>query len=556
MIIALILLGRLLESSAKGRTSDAIRRLIGLQPKTARILRNREELDLPVEQVVEGDVVIVRPGERIPVDGLILDGESAVDESMLTGESLPVEKGPGDRVAAGVVNLTGTFRFQATKVGKDTALARIIDLVRQAQGSRAPIARLADVVSGYFTLAVLSIAGVTFAVWLAISPPQTRLSVALVNFVSVLIIACPCALGLATPTAIMVSAGRGAELGILIRSGEALEMAHRINTVVLDKTGTLTLGRPQVVDVVPLPGASAETVLLMAASAESRSEHPLALAIVEQARQRGIEVLEPARFRSVGGSGVSARVDGHDVLLGTPNFLQNRNVEIASLETIVEQVTREGNTVVALAVDGKVSGVIGLADTVKAEARDIVLQLKAWGMKVVMITGDNRRTAQTMASLTGIDDVLAEVLPDQKAAEIRRLQSEGKRVAMVGDGINDAPALAQADLGIAMGTGIDIAIEAGSMILMRGDLRALAAAFALSRSTMRTIKQNLFWAFAYNTLGIPLAAGVLYPFTGWLLSPVVASAAMALSSVSVVSNSLRLRGFGRGSVHFKGHVPQ
>jgi Cu+-exporting ATPase len=534
VIVTLILLGRALEARARGKASEAIRRLRELQPKTARVVRDGAEQDVPVEQVRVGDLVVVRPGEKIPVDGLVREGDSAVDESMLTGESMPVDKKPGDAVYGGAINRSGSLRFEARKVGRATTLQQMIELVRQAQGSRAPVARLADVVSGYFTVGVLAIATVTFLVWLALGlSGAAPLSFALVNFVAVLIIACPCALGLATPTAIMVATGRGAERGILIKGGEALEAAYRIDTVILDKTGTITCGQPRVTDVIAMNGYSEAEVLRLAASAERYSEHPLALAIVEHAQALAIAQEASAGFRAVTGRGVEARVAGHDVTVGSltgPPGLPE-----------MERLAAEGKTAVAVSVDGRHAGAIGIADTVKPEAVDAVRRLHEMGIEVWMITGDNRRTAENVARQVGIQRVLAGVLPDAKAAEVRKLQAAGKKVAMVGDGVNDAPALAQADVGIAIGTGTDIAKEAASITLMRGDLNGVAGALDLARRTMRVIRQNLFWAFAYNAIGIPIAAGVLYPFTGWLLSPVLASAAMALSSVTVVTNSLRLK---------------
>jgi Cu+-exporting ATPase len=534
VIVTLILLGRVLEARARGKASEAIRHLRELQPKTARVVRDGAEQDIPIEQVRVGDLVVVRPGEKIPVDGAVREGDSAVDESMLTGESMPVDKKSGDAVYGGTINRSGSLRFEARKVGRATALQQMIELVRQAQGSRAPVARLADVVSGYFTVGVLAIATLTFVVWLALALLGVApLSFALRNFVAVLIIACPCALGLATPTAIMVGTGRGAERGILIKGGEALEAAHRIDTVILDKTGTITCGQPRVTDVIPMNGYAEAAVLRLAASAERYSEHPLGRAIVEHAQALAIVLEDPAGFRAVAGHGVEARVDGCDVTVGS--FAGP--LELPEME----RLAAEGKTAVVVAVDGQPAGAIGIADTVKPEAAAAVRRLHEMGIEVWMITGDNRRTAESVARQVGIQRVLAEVLPDAKLAEVRKLQAAGRKVAMVGDGINDAPALAQADVGIAIGTGTDIAKEAASITLMRGDLNGVAGALALARLTMRVIRQNLFWAFAYNIIGIPIAAGALYPFTGWLLSPVLASAAMALSSVTVVTNSLRLK---------------
>ena len=503
-IIALVLLGRTLEGRARGKASEAIRRLLDLQPPTARVIRDGSEGEIPLAEVRVGDLIVVRPGERIPVDGAVLEGESAVDESMLTGESMPVEKGPGARVFAGTMNRSGAFRFEARKIGRGTVLRQMIEMVKQAQGSRAPVARLADVVSGWFTLGVLLAALVTFAAWLIFAPFAT----AMVNAVAVLIIACPCALGLATPTAIMVGTGRGAEHGILIKGGEALETAHSIDTVVLDKTGTLTVGKPRVVRVLPAPGYTETELLRLAASAERYSEHPLAKAILDAAAQRGIALAETTGFSATAGFGVRALIEGREVIMGKPGI----------------QVT----------VDGAPAGSLEIADQNKPEAAHAVQRLRALGLDVWMITGDHRGAADQAAREAGIDHVLAEVLPDQKVAAIKKLQTGGKRVAMVGDGVNDAPALAQADLSIAMGTGTDVALEAGNIALMRGDLNGIADALELSRRTMRIIRQNLFWAFAYNTIGIPVAA------LG-LLSPMLASAAMALSSVTVVTNSLRLK---------------
>jgi P-type Cu+ transporter len=543
VIIALILLGRLLEARAKGRTGEAIRRLLGLQPRTARLLRDGEEVDVPVEEVVPGDVVVVRPGEKVPVDGRVVHGASAVDESMLTGESLPVEKRAGDEVFGATMNRTGAFRFAATKVGKDTALQQIVRLVQDAQGSKPPIARTADVVSGIFTPIVICIAIAAFVVWFVAAPVETRLNMALLTFVSVLIIACPCALGLATPTAIMVGTGKGAENGVLIKGGESLETAHRLDTIVLDKTGTLTRGAPSLTDFAALDGFAEDELLRLVASAERGSEHPLGEAIVRGARDRGIRPGEATAFEAVAGHGIAATVEGRAVLLGNRRLMDDRGVDVAALEDRAAALADDGRTPMFVAVDGRAAGLLAVADTLKPEAVEAVGALRALRLDVVMITGDNRRTAEAVARQVGIERVLAEVLPEGKEREVRRLQEEGRRVGMVGDGINDAPALARADVGIAIGTGTDVAIEASDVTLIRGDLRGVVAALALSRATLRTVKQNLFWAFVYNTASIPVAAGLLYPFTGWLLSPVLASAAMSLSSVSVVANSLRLRRF-------------
>ena len=545
-IITLILLGRRLEAGARRRTSSAIRGLLSLQARTARVVRDGTEIDIPVEKVRVDDVVIVRPGEKIPVDGEVVDGQSAVDESALTGESIPVEKSAGDRVFGATVNVSGSFRFTARKVGSETVLARIIEMVKRAQGSKAPIARLADVISGYFTPVVIVVAVVTFAAWYWLAPPDVALRLAVLNAVAVLIIACPCAMGLATPTAVMVGIGRGAEGGILIKSGEALEVSHKIGAVVFDKTGTITTGEPKVTDVVPLqPGSNLSENMLLAsvASVEARSEHPLAEAIVAEAKARGPVQAEPEGFQAFPGIGVQARLDGRRWLVGREKLLTEQGIETSSASTARDRLESEGKTVIFAAVEGALAGLIALADTVRPEARETVAKIKAAGLDVALLTGDNQRTAHAVGRQVGISRVLAEVLPDCKAEEVQRLQDEGVVVAMVGDGINDAPALAQADVGIAVGRGTDVAIETADIVLMRDDLTGVAGAIELSRKTMATIKQNLFWAFFYNAVGIPVAAGVLYPWTGWLLSPIIASAAMALSSVSVVTNSLRLRRF-------------
>ncbi|MFN8520955.1 MAG: heavy metal translocating P-type ATPase [Chloroflexota bacterium] len=543
-IVTLILLGRYLEARARSHTSDAIKKLIGLQPRTARVLRAGVEADIAIEDVVLGDVVLVRPGEKVAVDGLVQDGRSAVDESMITGESMPVTKGAGDEVIGGTLNTSGAFRFEATRVGRDTVLAQIVRLVQDAQGSKAPIQRLADLVTSYFVPAVLVIAALTFVVWFVFGP-EPAFNLALLNTVAVLIIACPCALGLATPTSIMVGTGKGAENGVLFRNAEALERLHHVRAVVLDKTGTLTEGRPRVTDVVRAPDAPDEQALLrLIAGAERGSEHPLGEAIVRYAREdRSLEPPLATACEAVSGQGITATVDGHGVLVGRPAFLDDRGVETGSLRSVADELAAAGKTPVFVAIDDRVAAVVAIADTLKAGSLEAVAELHRMGLEVVMLTGDNEVTAKAIARQAGVDRVLADVRPDEKAAQVRRLQVEDKLVAMVGDGVNDAPALAQADVGVAIGTGTDIAIESASVTLMSGDLRALVTAFSLSRATMRNIKENLFWAFAYNVALIPLAAGLFYPFTGVLLDPIFAAAAMALSSVTVVSNALRLRRF-------------
>jgi P-type Cu+ transporter len=540
-IIVLILLGRLFEARAKGQTSEAIKKLIGLQAKTARVIRDGKEMDIPVEEVEIGDRIIVRPGEKVPVDGVIVDGYSSVDEAMVTGESMPVEKNAGDAVIGATINKTGSFRFEATKVGRDTMLSHIIEMVQSAQGSKPPIARMADIIASYFVPAVIGIAALTFLVWYFLGP-SPAFTYAVLNFIAVLIIACPCSLGLATPTSIMVGTGKGAENGVLIRSGEALELAHKINTIVFDKTGTLTKGKPEVTDIVAA-SLSEMDVLLYAASAEKGSEHPLGEAIIKKALDKRLEVRSPERFSAVPGHGIKAAVNGKQVMLGNEKLMQEEGVSIEVLKPEAVTLSGQGKTPMFVSVDNSLAGIIAVADTMKEDSVSAVKALHGLGIEVVMMTGDNKRTGQAIARLAGIDRVLAEVLPDEKASEVKKLQTAGKVVAMVGDGINDAPALAQADIGIALGTGTDVAIETSDITLISGNLRGVVTAIALSKATMRNIKQNLFWAFAYNVVLIPVAAGVLFPFFGILLNPMLAAAAMGFSSVTVVTNALRLRRF-------------
>lgn len=540
VIITLILLGRLLETKAKAGTGEAIRKLIGLQPRTARIVRDGTEAEIPVDEVALGDIVVVRPGEKLPVDGLVVDGSSAVDESMVTGEPIPVTKSVGAEVIGATINQTGTFRYEATKVGADTMLSQIIRLVREAQGSKAPIQRLVDKVSTYFVPAVIAIAIWTFTIW-AIAGPPPAFIFALVAAVSVLIIACPCALGLATPLSITVGTGKGATSGILIRSAEALETAHKLDTVVLDKTGTITQGAPALTDVLPADGFTATELLTLVAAAERSSEHPLATAIIAGAEERGLALPETTAFDSVTGQGVRALVGGREVLVGNRRLLTGAG--ITADETAADTLAADGKTPMFAVVDGRFAGVVGVADTLKDGSVAAIAALKQRGIEVVMMTGDNRATAAAIARQVGIGRVMAEVLPEHKAAEVKRLQGEGRTVGMVGDGINDAPALAQADVGFAIGTGTDVAIESSDITLINGSLSGLVTAVDLSRATMRNIRQNLVFAFIYNGLGIPIAAGVLYPALGWTLSPMLAAAAMALSSLSVVANANRLRAF-------------
>ena len=535
VLITLIILGKLLEARAKGQTSAAIKALMGLQAKTARVVREGQELDIPIEDVVVGDVLIVRPGEKIPVDGVIVEGNSTIDESMLTGESLPVDKKTGDEVVGATLNKFGAFKFEARKVGRDTALAQIVRIVEEAQGSKAPIQRFADVVSGYFVPAVVAIAVITFFAWYFVLD-QGNFTRALINFTAVMVIACPCALGLATPTSIMVGTGKGAESGILIKGAEHLENAQKLTTIVLDKTGTITKGQPEVTNVIAMTGFSDSTVVQAAASVEKSSEHPLAQAIVKYGQKAGAAVAEVEEFAATPGHGVQGRLDGKIVLVGTNRFMQENNIDLAAASRQKEQLEQQGKTVMLVAIDQVLAGMIAVADTVKETSSQAIAELRLLGIDVWMITGDNDRAAKTIGDSVGIQNVLAEVLPEHKAEKVAALKKEGRIVGMVGDGINDAPALATADVGFAIGTGTDVAIEAADITLMRGDLMGVVAAIRLSKATMRNIKQNLFWALFYNALGIPIAAA-------GFLSPILAGGAMAFSSVSVVTNALRLRRF-------------
>ncbi|HHV98751.1 MAG TPA: heavy metal translocating P-type ATPase [Clostridiaceae bacterium] len=539
VIITLILLGKYLEAVSKGKTSEAIKKLMGLTPKTATIIHDGKEMTIPIDEVEVGDIILVKPGERIPVDGEVIEGRTSVDESMLTGESIPVEKNPGDTVIGASINKNGTIKFRASKVGKDTVLAQIIKLVEDAQGSKAPIAKAADVIAGYFVPIVMAIALISGLAWY-ISGKSVVFSLTI--FISVLVIACPCALGLATPTAIMVGTGKGAEHGVLIKSGEALETAHSINTVVLDKTGTITEGKPVVTDIITAGGISEAELLQLSASAEKGSEHPLGEAIVNRANEKGIDILESESFEAIPGQGIQVAIQGKELLLGNKKLMDERKVDI-TLQEEADKLAQEGKTPMFIAMDGRIAGIIAVADVVKPGSKKAIKTLHDMGIEVAMLTGDNRRTAEAIAKQIGVDRVLAEVLPQDKAEEVKKLQQEGKKVAMVGDGINDAPALAQADIGIAIGSGTDIAMESADIVLMRSDLMDVPTSILLSRKTIRNIRQNLFWAFAYNTLGIPVAAGVLHIFGGPLLNPMIAAAAMAFSSVSVVTNALRLRKF-------------
>ncbi len=539
LIITFIILGKWFEALTKGKASEAIKKLIGLQPKTAIVIRDNKEMEIPIKDVIVGDIVIIKPGQKIPVDGIVLDGISSVDESMITGESIPVEKKKGDSVIGATINKHGSFTFRAMKVGSDTALSQIIKLVEEAQGSKAPIQRVADRVSSYFVPAVIGIAVVSFLLWYLVFGQSFIFSLGI--FIAVLIIACPCALGLATPTAIMVGTGKGAENGILIKNAEALETAHKLTTIVFDKTGTLTEGKPRVTDIVAVDKSGRKEILNYAAMAEKKSEHPLAEAILSEAKNSGIHIQEAKRFEAIPGHGIRAEYRGAEILFGNRNLMKKYKIKASMLEEKISTLEKEGKTVMILALNGRVIGLVAVADTIKEHSVEAVRKLHKMGKDVVMITGDNKRTANAIAQQLGIDRVLADVLPEDKEKEINKLRKKGKIVAMVGDGINDAPALAQADIGIAIGAGTDVALETGQIILVKNDLRDVITAIDLSNYTIKKIKQNLFWAFFYNTVGIPVAAGILYPFTGFLLNPMIAGMAMAFSSVSVVSNSLLMK---------------
>ena len=565
IIIALILLGKTLEAISKGRTGEAIKKLMGLAPKTAIIIVNdgsegtsstgAYEKEIPIDEVIPGDIIVVKPGAKIPVDGVVTEGQSAVDESMLTGESMPVDKNPGDKVYGGTINANGVMRIKAEKTGSDTALAQIIKLVEDAQGSKAPIAQLADIVSGYFVPIVCAIALTAAIVWFAaastgaIAPPagKSALEFSLTIFISVLVIACPCALGLATPTAIMVGTGIGAQNGILIKGGEALEIAHKIQTIVFDKTGTITEGKPEVTDIITSPGIEENYLLQLTAAAEKNSEHPLGQAIVREAEKRGLSLPPVSEFIALPGRGLEAKIQlpttPLPILIGNKKLMDERGIDLAELASASDQLAAEGKTPMYTAIDGKLAGIVAVADVLKKNSKSAIERLHKMGIETAMITGDNKKTADAIAKQTGIDRVLAEVLPQDKSAEVKKLQNENRKVAMVGDGINDAPALAQADIGIAIGSGTDVAMESADIVLMRSDLLDVSTAINLSKRTIRTIKQNLFWAFGYNVLGIPIAAGLLYLFGGPLLNPIFAAAAMSLSSVSVLTNALRLKRF-------------
>ena len=540
VIITLILLGKSLEAVSKGRTGEAIKKLMDLAPKTAIVIRNDNETEIPIEEVEIGDIIVVKPGAKIPVDGTILEGHTAIDESMLTGESMPIDKNAGDAVYAATLNTTGTIKFRADKIGAETAFAQIIKLVEDAQGSKAPIAQMADIVSGYFVPIVTAIALLAGIAWYIATG---SLELALKIFISVLVIACPCALGLATPTAIMVGTGKGAENGILIKSGEALETAHKINTIVFDKTGTITEGKPTVTDIITAEGINEDRLLQITASAEKGSEHPLGQAIVKGAREKNLELFEISDFNSITGRGIEAKIEENTILAGNRKLMDENNISLEDFKGASDSLAQVGKTPMYIAIDGRAAGIIAVADVVKESSRAAIQSLHKIGIEVVMITGDNKSTAAFIAEQVGLDRILAEVLPTDKSNEVKKLQNEGKIVAMVGDGINDAPALAQADIGIAIGSGTDVAMESADIVLMRSDLMDVPTAIDLSKKTIRNIKQNLFWAFGYNTIGIPIAAGLLYLFGGPLLNPMFAAAAMSLSSVSVVTNALRLKKF-------------
>jgi P-type Cu+ transporter len=541
VILTLITLGKYLESVTKGKTSEAIKKLMGLAPKTATIVRGDKEEIIPIDEVEVGDIVIVKPGEKLPVDGEVVEGNTSIDESMLTGESIPVEKSIGDRVIGASINKAGFIKYKATRVGKDTALAQIIKLVEDAQGSKAPIAKMADIISGYFVPVVISLALLAALAWYFLGG-ETGIF-ALTIFISVLVIACPCALGLATPTAIMVGTGKGAEYGVLIKSGEALETAHKIKTIVFDKTGTITEGKPKVTDIITAGDIDENYLLQLAASAEKGSEHPLGEAIVKGAEDRNLEFKRVEAFKAIPGHGIEVTIDGKQILLGNRKLIVERNISLENLEETSHRLASEGKTPMYAAIDSKISGIIAVADTVKESSKRAIDRLHKMGIEVAMITGDNKRTAEAIAKQVGIDVVLAEVLPQDKAKEVKKLQEMGQKVAMVGDGINDAPALAQADIGIAIGSGTDVAMESADIVLMRSDLMDVPTAIQLSKKTILNIKENLFWAFGYNTLGIPVAMGIWYIFGGYLLNPMIAAAAMSLSSVSVLLNALRLKTF-------------
>ncbi len=540
VIIALILLGKSLEAVSKGKTSEAIKKLMGLAPKTAIVIEDGKEIEVPIDEVEIGDIILVKPGEKIPVDGVVLEGNTSIDEAMLTGESMPVDKKVGDKVFAASINKNGMIKFKATKVGSDTALAQIIKLVEEAQGSKAPIAQMADIVSGYFVPVVCIIAAIAFLAWFFTGQ---SLAFSLTIFISILVIACPCALGLATPTAIMVGTGKGAENGILIKGGEALETTHKINTIVFDKTGTITEGKPEVTDIITTAGVKREHLLQIAASGEKGSEHPLGEAIVRGAEMERLEFKKVEQFEAIPGHGIEVVIDGIQVLIGNKKLMDSRSISLEELKLKSDQLAGEGKTPMYVAMENKLAGIIAVADVVKESSARAIKKLQSMGIEVAMITGDNRKTAEAIAKQVGIDRVLAEVLPQDKSNEVKKLQAEGKKVCMVGDGINDAPALVQADIGIAIGSGTDVAMESADIVLMRSDLMDVPTAIHLSKSTIRNIKQNLFWAFGYNAAGIPVAAGLLYLFGGPLLNPIIAAAAMAFSSVSVLTNALRLKRF-------------